>query len=69
MKETGMDDWFIDVMIESYSIIRAGHASGTATLVKQITGRNPILFAKFARDHAHFFNYMESYKSIIINYW
>ena len=55
-----MDDWFIDVMIESYSIIRAGHASGTTTVVKQITGRNPILFAKFARDHTHFFHYMES---------
>ena len=42
MKEIGMDDWFIDVMMESYSIIRTGYASQTTTVVEQITGRKPI---------------------------
>jgi hypothetical protein len=55
MKEIGIDDWFIDVMVESYSIIRAGHASQTTTVVEHITGRRPIPFSQFAKDYAKFF--------------
>jgi uncharacterized protein YbjT (DUF2867 family) len=55
MKETGMDDWFIDFMIESYSMIKAGHASRTTTEVERITGRKPIPFTRFVRDYASFF--------------
>ena len=55
MKESGMDDWFIDAMMEFYSIIRAGHAAQTTTVVEQITGRKPISFTQFARDYAKFF--------------
>jgi hypothetical protein len=56
MKEIGMDDWFIDVMMESYSIIRAGYASQTTTVVEQITGRKLIPFTQFANDYAQAFN-------------
>jgi uncharacterized protein YbjT (DUF2867 family) len=55
MKEIGMDDWFIDVMIESYGMIKAGNASRTTTVVEQITGRKPISFTQFARDYVKFF--------------
>lgn len=55
MKENGMDDWLIDVMMGSYSIIRAGHASQTTNLVEQVTGRKPISFSQFARDYGKFF--------------
>ena len=55
MKEMGMDDWFIDFMIESYSMIKAGHASRTTAKVERITGRKPIPFTQFARDYAEFF--------------
>jgi uncharacterized protein YbjT (DUF2867 family) len=56
MKEIGMDDWFIDVMMESYSIIRAGYASQTTTVIEQITGRKPIPFTQFANNYAQAFN-------------
>ncbi|MBV9667542.1 MAG: SDR family oxidoreductase [Nitrososphaeraceae archaeon] len=55
MRHMGMEEWLIDAMMESYSIIRAGHASQTTTVVEQITGRKPIPFTRFAKDHAKFF--------------
>jgi uncharacterized protein YbjT (DUF2867 family) len=55
MKEIGMDDWLIDATMESYRIIRAGHASQTTNVVEQITGRKPISFNQFARDYADAF--------------
>ncbi|HZC50369.1 MAG TPA: SDR family oxidoreductase [Nitrososphaeraceae archaeon] len=55
MKHTGMDDWLIDAMMESYSIIRAGHVSQTTDVVEQITGRKPISFSQFANDYVKFF--------------
>jgi hypothetical protein len=55
MKETGMNDWFIDFVIESYSMIKAGPASRTTTEVERITGRKPIPFTQFAKDYAEFF--------------
>ena len=55
MKEIGMDEWFINAIMEFYSIIRAGHASQTTTVVEQITGRKPISFSQFVKDYAKFF--------------
>ena len=55
MRHMGMEEWLIDAMMESYSIIRAGHASQTTTVVEQITGRKPIPFIRFAKDHAKLF--------------
>ena len=55
MKESGMDDWLIDDIIEFYSIIRAGHASQTTNVVEQIIGRKPISFSQFAKGYAKFF--------------
>jgi uncharacterized protein YbjT (DUF2867 family) len=56
MKEIGMDDWFIDVMMDGFNyIIRGGYGSQTTTAVEQITGRKPISFAQFAKDYAESF--------------
>jgi uncharacterized protein YbjT (DUF2867 family) len=55
MKHISMDDWFIDATMEFYSIIRAGHASQTTTVVEQIIGRKPITFSQFAKDYAQAF--------------
>jgi len=55
MKEIGMDDMFIDLTIEFYSIIRAGYASQTTDTVEKITGRKPIRFTQFAKDYAKYF--------------
>ena len=50
-----MGDWFIDIMIELFRIIRAGYESETTTVVEHITGRKPISFAQFAKDYAEVF--------------
>jgi uncharacterized protein YbjT (DUF2867 family) len=55
MKQIGMEDWLIDAIMEFFSIVRAGRASQTTTVVEQITGRKPISFAQFAKDYAEFF--------------
>ncbi|MDQ6866132.1 MAG: hypothetical protein M3044_20190, partial [Thermoproteota archaeon] len=55
MKQIGMEDWLIDAIMEFFSIVRAGHASQTTTVVEQITGRKPISFPQFAKDYAEFF--------------
>jgi uncharacterized protein YbjT (DUF2867 family) len=52
MKQIGMGDWFIDIMMELFRIIRAGYGSETTTVVEDITGRKPIPFAQFAKDYA-----------------
>lgn len=52
MKTAGMEDWLIGAIMEAYGGWRAGHASKMTDVVKQITGRMPILFAQFAKDYA-----------------
>jgi uncharacterized protein YbjT (DUF2867 family) len=52
MKQTGADDWFIDVMLELFRIIRAGYGSQTTTAFERIIGRKPISFVQFAKDCA-----------------
>jgi hypothetical protein len=52
MKEMGMENWFIDAMMELNNIIRAGHGSQMTTVFEQNTGRKPISFSQFAKDHA-----------------
>ena len=52
MKQIGMGDWFIGIMMELFRIIRAGYGSETTTVVEDITGRKPIPFAQFAKDYA-----------------
>jgi hypothetical protein len=51
MKEMGMEDWLIGAIMEFNNQIKAGYASKMTDVVKQITGRNPILFAQFAMDY------------------
>jgi uncharacterized protein YbjT (DUF2867 family) len=55
MKQIGMGDWFIDIMIELFRIIRAAYGSETTTVVEEITGKKPITFAQFAKDYAEAF--------------
>jgi uncharacterized protein YbjT (DUF2867 family) len=55
MKQIGVGDWFIDIMIELFRIIRAGYGSETTTVVEDITRRKPISFAQFAKDYAQVF--------------
>jgi uncharacterized protein YbjT (DUF2867 family) len=55
MEQFVMSDWFIDIMIELFRIIRAGYGSETTAAVEHITGRKPISFAQFAKDYAEVF--------------
>jgi uncharacterized protein YbjT (DUF2867 family) len=55
MKQIGMGDWFIDIMMELFSIIRTGYGSEATTVVENITGRKPIPFAQFTKDYAEAF--------------
>ena len=55
LKEIGMDDWFINSMMELYAIVRAGYASYLSSAVKDITGKKPISFSQFARGYAQSF--------------
>ena|SRR5947199_7427734 len=55
LKEIGMNDWFINCMMELYAIVRAGYASNLSSAVEEITGKKPISFSQFARDYADSF--------------
>ena len=55
LKEIGMNDWFINSMMELYTIVRAGYASYLSSAVKDITGKKPISFSQFARGYAQSF--------------
>jgi uncharacterized protein YbjT (DUF2867 family) len=52
MKDTGVDDWTINSMMELFEIIRAGYASAVSPIVEEITGYKPVTFEQFAKDYA-----------------
>ncbi len=56
MKNSGMEDLFVDALIEIYNVIEPDNASQTIGAIEQITGRKPISFEQFVRDYASFFN-------------
>jgi hypothetical protein len=55
MKEIGMDDWFINSLIELYAIARGGYGSNLSSDVEELTRRKPISFLQFTRDYADSF--------------
>lgn len=55
LKEIGMDDWFINSLMELYAIVRAGYASNLSSAVEDITGKKAISFPQFARDYVEAF--------------
>ncbi len=55
MKEMGMENWFIDALIEIYKIARLNLVPQNTNVVEQITGRKPIYFEQFVKDYVEFF--------------
>ena len=55
IKDSGMDDWLVDAIMEFYSIIKAGHASKTTNVFEEVMRQKPITFGQFARDYAQAF--------------
>ena len=55
MKEIGLDDWLIDTILEGYNNLKKGYFSSVTNVVEEVTGKKPISFKYFARDHAETF--------------
>ncbi len=55
MKAIGMDEWFINSMMELFSITRAGYVSDVSPAVEEVTGKKPITFGEFAKDYSSAF--------------
>ena len=55
MKAIGMNEWFINSMMELFSITKAGYASDISSAIEEVIGRKPITFSKFAKDYSSAF--------------
>jgi uncharacterized protein YbjT (DUF2867 family) len=55
MKEMGLNDWLIKTILEGYNNLRKGYFSPITNVVEEITGRKPVSFKDFAKDHAEVF--------------
>jgi uncharacterized protein YbjT (DUF2867 family) len=55
MKAIGMDEWFINSMMELFSITRAGYVSDVSPAIEEVTGKKPITFSEFAKDYSRDF--------------
>jgi uncharacterized protein YbjT (DUF2867 family) len=55
MKAIGMDEWFINSMMELFSITRAGYVSDVSPAIEEVTGKKPITFSEFAKDYSRAF--------------
>jgi uncharacterized protein YbjT (DUF2867 family) len=51
----GAPEIYADYLIELYQYFRAGRAAGVSSVVKDITGHDPMTFEQFARDYAEAF--------------
>jgi uncharacterized protein YbjT (DUF2867 family) len=52
MTAMGMQAWLVDALIELFNLYRSGQAARVTETVREVTGREPITFAQFARDYA-----------------
>src|ERR671919_770344 len=55
MKAIGMDEWFINSMMELFDITRAGYVSDVSSAIEEVTGKKPINFSQFAKDYSSAF--------------
>jgi uncharacterized protein YbjT (DUF2867 family) len=55
LKETDMDDWLINTILDLYTAYRKGYASEVSSAVEEVTGRKATTFVEFARDYADVF--------------
>jgi uncharacterized protein YbjT (DUF2867 family) len=55
LKETGMDDWLINTILDLYTIYKKGYASEMSSAVEEVTGSKATTFVEFARDYADVF--------------
>ena len=55
MKDIGLDEWLIDIILEGYNNLIKGYFSPVTTVVEEIVGRKPISFNEFAKEHVEVF--------------
>jgi uncharacterized protein YbjT (DUF2867 family) len=54
-KEIGLNDWWLNLMIEAFYSFRKGYHSQVSSTVEEITGKKPISFSQFAKDYVQAF--------------
>lgn len=55
MRGAGATEWHIEGVVELAQIQRGGYTAEVASDIEQVTGRAPIAFAQFVRDHIDLF--------------
>jgi uncharacterized protein YbjT (DUF2867 family) len=55
MKNSGIGDWWINVIMEVYELYKGGTQEQISTAIEEVTGKKPIMFAQFAKDYAEAF--------------
>ena len=55
MTDAGLPGWLVTVLLELYALQKAGYGAEVSSAVELITGRRPINFESFVRDHADAF--------------
>jgi uncharacterized protein YbjT (DUF2867 family) len=53
--QAGVPEWYADMLLELYAIVRAGYAAAVTDTVQRVTGRPPLRFDDFAHESAHVF--------------
>lgn len=53
--DMGMSDWHTNILLELLKLSREGYLSSISSEVETVTGKKPISFAKFAKEHADAF--------------
>jgi hypothetical protein len=61
LKDIDISDQLIPLLMERYSNIRAGYASGISSVVQEITSNKPTSFSRFVKDYASFSNNVTNY--------
>ena len=54
-KEIGLNDWWLNLMMEAFYSFRKGYHSQVTSTVEELTGRKATTFAQFAKDYADAF--------------
>lgn len=55
MVSGGMPEWTADALVELFNFYKDGRADQVRDTVREVTGRDPITFAQFAKDYAQAF--------------
>jgi uncharacterized protein YbjT (DUF2867 family) len=55
MKDSGIGDWWIEVIMEVYELYKGGTQEQVTSAIEDVTGKKPTTFAQFAKDYADAF--------------